>query len=171
MSILIFIYTVIEHFRVRSLHMFVCIEKRFNWKVKISFLTVCADGSSAQLPIQMDDSQLSASSSLRPESGPQRSHLSTTQTSTLTGGWVPAANDKNQWLMISFQAPEIIYAVSTRGQNGAQNWVTAYYLMYSLDGRNFTYYQERGQRKVGYDTLETRKEKILADLKGAGHRF
>lgn len=111
---------------------------------------MCADGNSAQLPIHMDDSQLSASSSLRPESGPQRSHLDTTGTTSLSGGWVPASNDKNQWLMISFTEPEIIYAVSTRGLNGGQSWVTAYYLMYSMDGLNFTFYQELGQRKVQY---------------------
>lgn len=106
---------------------------------------MCANGNSAQLPISIADNQLSASSSVRPESGPQKSHLDS------DSGWVPSSNDKNQWLMGTFSQPQIIYAVSTQGLRGEQKWVSSYYLMYSMDGTNFTYYQEEGQRKVQWN--------------------
>ena len=98
------------------------------------------------LPMQND--QMSVSSSMTPNSGPQRSHLTDTNQGSSTGGWVAGKNEKGEWIMINFAKPMIIDGITTKGQAGQPYWIKAFRLLYSMDLKTFTYYEENGQPKV-----------------------
>jgi hypothetical protein len=73
------------------------------------------------LPMQND--QMSVSSSMTPNSGPQRSHLTDTNQGSSTGGWVAGKNEKGEWIMINFAKPMIIDGITTKGQAGQPYWI------------------------------------------------
>lgn len=96
----------------------------------------------------MNSERMSSSSNLTPNSGVERSHLTDTNSGQLTGGWVAGKNEKTEWIMIDFERPMIIDGITTKGQAGQPYWITAFKILYSLDKKTFTYYEENGQPKV-----------------------
>ncbi|KAK3108253.1 hypothetical protein FSP39_004202 [Pinctada imbricata] len=104
-------------------------------------ICICVDNS-PQTNITVSDDHLSASTSMRPDTGAQRSHPDLTTSGSRSGGWIPSTNNRAQWIMVDFSVPQVVYAVTTQGVDAQQKWVTSYYLMYSNDGKTFTYYQE-----------------------------
>jgi len=82
------------------------------------------------------DRQLTASSSYSPRDGPQYARLNS---QAGAGGWVSAENFGYygyQCLQIDLENPHIIVTrVATQGRTTWNQWVTAYKLQYSNDGK------------------------------------
>jgi len=52
--------------------------------------------------------------------------------------WCTKVNDENQWIQLDLTAPMEISAVKTQGRFNRDQWVTKYYLSWSLDGKKWT---------------------------------
>lgn len=120
-------------------------------------LSECLEQMATETPISMPDHSLSASSSLSPGTGPQRSHLSTQEQGGNSGAWIPKASSNNDWIQVNFGKPQIVSGIITKGRDGSQQFVRAYYLLFSMDGKTFSYYEdEQGVKKVSRDLLFSR---------------
>lgn len=65
------------------------------------------------------------------------------------GAWSAKHNNRYQWLQINFGRAAKIIRIATQGRADADQWVTQYYVMHSLDGIRFEEYKERNSRRVG----------------------
>ncbi|EDO37662.1 predicted protein [Nematostella vectensis] len=64
------------------------------------------------------------------------------------GAWVPSYGSFGQWIQIDFQRLVIVTKVATQGRHGNDQWITSFTISYSLDGTNWSVYQEGGVDKV-----------------------
>jgi coagulation factor V (labile factor) len=62
------------------------------------------------------------------------------------GGWIPRYNRAGEWVQADLGRVSEVGGVATQGRRGGSYWVTSYYIVYSLDGTNWTYYSLRGDR-------------------------
>lgn len=60
-----------------------------------------------------------------------------------SGGWCAGIMDQNQWIMISSLRNVLWKKIGTMGDSTWQQRVTSYYLMYSVDGSQWTYYKSK----------------------------
>ena len=65
------------------------------------------------------------------------------------GAWSAKHNNRYQWLQLDFGRAAKIIRLATQGRQDADQWVTQYYVMHSLDGIRFVEYKERNNRRVG----------------------
>ncbi|GFN75366.1 LOW QUALITY PROTEIN: mucin-2-like [Plakobranchus ocellatus] len=105
-------------------------------------LRVCNGSVQDAMPIPMDASQITASSSLSVYSGAERAMLDTRQETLKTGGWVAQTNDLNQWIEVSFPESLNVMGLVVQGRAGADQWVESFRLMYSEDGQVFKYIED-----------------------------
>ena len=63
--------------------------------------------------------------------------LHRTRRGRLMGAWSSRHNNHNQWLQIYLSTWMKVVGIATQGRHDADQWVTAYYVYYSLDGVNF----------------------------------
>ena len=54
------------------------------------------------------------------------------------GAWSSRHNNHNQWLKIDLGRPTKVTGMATQGRQDTDQWVTAYYVYYSLDGVRFS---------------------------------
>ena len=96
--------------------------------------------------------QMSASSSLDKDHGPENARLNLAAIRGKTGAWAAKTNNKNQFLQIDFWRNVKISKLQTQGYHGRAWWVQKYTLFYSADQGSsslpFTTYQENGADKV-----------------------
>ena len=64
------------------------------------------------------------------------------------GAWSAAANNYAQWLKVTFDTAVKVVRVGTQGRQDLDQWVTSYYLSYSVDCVRFLDYSYRGRPKV-----------------------
>lgn len=64
------------------------------------------------------------------------------------GAWSAKHNNRYQWLQLDFGKAAKIIRFATQGRQDADQWVTQYYVMSSLDGIRFVEYKERNNRRV-----------------------
>ena len=64
------------------------------------------------------------------------------------GAWSSRVNDRYQWLQVTFRRPKKIVAISSQGRQDANQWVTKYWLTYSMDRVHYVYYKQLGVTKV-----------------------
>lgn len=64
------------------------------------------------------------------------------------GAWSARSNNRYQYLQIDFTRPSKIIKIATQGRHDADQWVTQYYITYSVNLVNFVEYKERNNRKV-----------------------
>lgn len=64
------------------------------------------------------------------------------------GAWCAKINNRQQWLQVNFRGAKKIVAVATQGRNDYKQWVTLYYLSFSVDGTYFAKYRKNGRTKV-----------------------
>ena len=64
------------------------------------------------------------------------------------GSWYVKRNDKRQWLKIDFGGLTRVWRIATQGRQNADQWVTSYYVSYSVKGFRFVTYKEYGRTKV-----------------------
>lgn len=77
--------------------------------------------------------QITVSSELVPATK-DRIRLNTLATNgQANGGWASSYVDRDQFIQIDFLRPENLTGVITQGENNLNNWVTEYYIKYSMD--------------------------------------
>ena len=62
--------------------------------------------------------------------------------------WSAAANNHEQWIEVDFTRPAKIVRIATQGRPDADQWVTSFWLSYSLDRIHSIYHKYRGSYKV-----------------------
>ena len=97
---------------------------------------------------KLPNSAISASSELNSAFGPENARLHFQPESGRYGGWIPKAQDHNQWLQVDFGVETQVTRVETQGRQDADQWVKEYTLRYSNDGSYFHHYQPSGFTKV-----------------------
>ena len=64
------------------------------------------------------------------------------------GAWSAKHNNRYQYLQVDFGRAAKIIRIATQGRQDADQWVTQYYVMHSLDLLRFSEYKERNSRRV-----------------------
>ena len=64
------------------------------------------------------------------------------------GAWCAKRNNRQQWLQVNFRGAKKVVAVATQGRHDYNQWVTLYYLSFSVDGIYFAKYVTYGKTKV-----------------------
>lgn len=59
------------------------------------------------------------------------------------GSWSARHNNHNQYFQVDFGAVKKITQVATQSRHNVHQWVTAYYLYYSVDGAHWNLYKKR----------------------------
>ena len=90
------------------------------------------------------DSQISASSTWRPNHAAQQARLHFKAGGGKTGSWSSLRNDNNQWLQVDLQRTIRVAGIATQGRNANGQWVTQYKLQYGEDGYTFKVYRQNG---------------------------
>ncbi|KAK7109139.1 mucin-5B-like [Littorina saxatilis] len=102
----------------------------------------CRETMNGEVPLELTENQLNASSSTSLYTDATRSSLDTRHDTLHSGGWVARVVDDQQWLEVSFAKPMTISGLVTKGRDASPEWVTQYVLLYSMDGSIYHYYQE-----------------------------
>lgn len=69
---------------------------------------------------------------------PFRARLHIRKQGRYIGAWASRPNNHNQWLMVDLGIPTEVTGIATQGRQDAAQWVTAYWVYYSLDGMHFS---------------------------------
>ena len=69
-------------------------------------------------------------------------------TNSYRGGWSSRVNYRYQWLQVTFKIPKKIVAIATQGRQDLNQWVTKYWLSFSMDLVHYVYYKQLGATKV-----------------------
>ena len=100
------------------------------------------------------NAQITASSEFNKAHAAFLARLNRKKTGGYIGAWAAAANNYAQWLKVDFGRAAKIVRVSTQGRQDADQWVTTYYLSYSIDCVNYVYYRYHGSYKVRTQQLK-----------------
>ena len=60
----------------------------------------------------------------------------------LMGAWSSRHNNRNQWIQVDLGRKMKVTGVATQGREEANQWVTAFYVLYSSDGVKFSKVKE-----------------------------
>ena len=93
-------------------------------------------------------SQMTASSQWDRFHAPFLGRLHRARHGKYMGAWCARSNNKYQYLQVDFTRPVKIIKMSTQGRQDVSQWVTQYYVTYSVNAINFVEYKERNNRKV-----------------------
>ena len=69
--------------------------------------------------------------------GPSNARLNRPAGWGKTGAWSAKTNDLGQWIQVNFRELTRVTEVVIQGRQDADQWVTAFKLSYSLDGKHF----------------------------------
>ncbi|KXJ26121.1 Neuropilin-2 [Exaiptasia diaphana] len=122
---------------------------------------------------RIKDSQLSASSSLRYELGPQRARL---YSNVPDGSWIAGHNVAGQeYLQIDLLSSHVITHVATQGREYRYHqWVTKYYLKYEYRGeiwKSYRYGRIVKEFKGNVDKKSVVTNKLPSPIKTSAIRF
>ncbi|XP_046543699.1 uncharacterized protein LOC124253889 [Haliotis rubra] len=118
-------------------------------------------------PQKIDDSQLTASSSLNSEHGPQRSRLNQPAQGDYIGAWEAEYNDKNQYIQVDLGRVVEVTAVATQGRDDQNQFVREYTLSSSTDGKTwFPYYEGTTVKQFdgNWDSKTVRKYYLMIPI-------
>ena len=62
--------------------------------------------------------------------------------------WSARVRNQNQWIQIDLGRSELVTVIATQGRADANEWVTSYYVSYSLDGEAFVSYKTKNRAKA-----------------------
>ena len=88
------------------------------------------------------NSAMTASSSWDANHGPYLARLHRPRRGRLMGAWSSRHKNHNQWLQIDLGKAMKISGINTQGRQDADQWVTAYWVLYGYDGTRFSYVRE-----------------------------
>ena len=81
---------------------------------------------------------MTASSQADKYHAPFRARLRLRRNGRFKGAWCARHNNHNQWLKIDLGVPTYVTGIETQGREDSAQWVTAYYVYYSMDGMYFS---------------------------------
>lgn len=87
---------------------------------------------------KIKNAAMTASSQWDKFHAPFRARLHTVKRGRYIGAWSSRHNKHNQWLKIDLGRPYKVTGIATQGRQDAAQWVTAYYVYYSLDGMHYS---------------------------------
>ena len=91
---------------------------------------------------------MTASSFYNYYGAPRNARLHQRRVGTMGGAWFAKRSDRNQWLKIDFEGVVRATRISTQGRQNSDQWVTEYYVAYSVKGYRFVTYKENRRTKV-----------------------
>ena len=97
---------------------------------------------------RVPDQLITASSFYNYYSAPRNARLHQRRVGKFGGSWYAKRNDKRQWLKVDFGGMTRVSRVATQGRQNSDQWVTSYYVSYSVKGYRFVTYKESGRTKV-----------------------
>lgn len=105
------------------------------------------------VPLGMEDRRvpdqlITASSFYNYYCAPRNARLHQRRVGRLGGAWCAKRSDRRQWLKIDFGGLTRVSRIATQGRQNADQWVTSYYVSYSIKGYRFVTYKEYGRTKV-----------------------
>ena len=104
-------------------------------------------------PLGMEDevipnSAITASTEVDPQHRAPNARLHFKGGDGRVGAWAAGANDKLQWLQVSFGNWTKVAGVAIQGRHTVDQWVESFTISFSFDGLLFKDYQEQAQKKV-----------------------
>ncbi|KAL9978605.1 hypothetical protein ACROYT_G016141 [Oculina patagonica] len=113
----------------------------------------CQEGYHCSMSLGMEDgriqdSAMTASTINDNNHAAKLGRLNLVAASGNAGAWCAKKNDVNQWLQIDLGTPTTVTKVATQGRQEASQWVTSYWLSYSLTGSFWVKYTVRGKKKI-----------------------
>lgn len=87
---------------------------------------------------KIKNAAITASSQWDKFHAPFRARLHIAKQGRYIGSWASRHNNHNQWLKIDLGRSTKVTGIATQGRQDADQWVTAYYVYYSLDGVHFS---------------------------------
>ena len=97
---------------------------------------------------RIPNSAITASSQWDRKHAPWLARLKRPRRGRNAGAWSAKINNRQQWLQVDFRGAKKIVAVATQGRHDYNQWVTLYYLSFSVDGIYFARYVKNGKLKV-----------------------
>ena len=91
----------------------------------------------------ISDEWLTASTEIDEARGADRGRLN-----LINGGWSPDIDDVSPWYEVNMGSTRVVTGVITQGRYQHDNWVTQYYITWSLDGQTWNEYTLDAIRKV-----------------------
>lgn len=82
-----------------------------------------------------------------------RGRLNTVKQGHHRGAWSPKTRYK-QWIQVRLSRPTPITKILTQGRQDANQWVTKYFVTYSINGRRFSTYKIGGKKRVSFNSLK-----------------
>ncbi|KAL9978603.1 hypothetical protein ACROYT_G016139 [Oculina patagonica] len=113
----------------------------------------CKEGYHCSMSLGMEDgriqdSAMTASTIHDNNHAAKLGRLNLVAASSYAGAWCVKRNDVNQWLQIDLVTPTAVTKVATQGRQDASQWVTSYWLSYSITGSFWVKYTVRGKKKI-----------------------
>ncbi|XP_068726466.1 uncharacterized protein [Montipora capricornis] len=84
------------------------------------------------------NAQISASSEFNKYHAPWLARLHRARAGAYAGGWRARYNNYNQWIQVDFKRSMILTGIAIQGRHDKDEWVTAFYVHYSMDGVYFS---------------------------------
>jgi len=97
---------------------------------------------------RIPDIAISASSSVNSSHGPSNARLNFLNKGRDVSAWCPKTSSGNHWLQIDLGEITAVTKVATQGRYNSEDRVTTYTLSYSVDGKHWAGYKQRGIDKV-----------------------
>ena len=97
---------------------------------------------------RVPDQLITASSYYNYWGSPRMARLHQRRVGKFGGSWYAKRNDKRQWLKVDMGGLTRVSRCATQGRQNADQWVTSYYVSYSVKGYRFVTYKEYGRTKV-----------------------
>lgn len=86
---------------------------------------------------KIKNGQITASSMFNQFHAPWLARLHRAKHGRYIGSWSSRHNNHNQWLQVDLGKTMKVTGINTQGRQDLHQWVTAYYVFYSLDGMYF----------------------------------
>ena len=87
---------------------------------------------------------ITASSSYNPQFGPNYGRLRQNPGRC----WLAKRNNHHQWIQVDLRSSFKVTAIATQGRGNVDQWLTSYWIFYSVDLIHFAPFREWGKNKV-----------------------
>lgn len=114
----------------------------WSWRSQLMFTENFCNGAVGIQNGRIRNSAMKASSQWDKNHASWLARLHHARRGRLMGAWSSRHKNHNQWLQIDMGKSMKVTGINTQGRQDADQWVTAYYILYSSDGARFSYVRE-----------------------------
>lgn len=97
---------------------------------------------------RIQDSAMSASTIDSSNHAANLARLNLVAASSKAGAWCPNTRNDQQWLKIDLGVLTTVTKVATQGRQDSSQWVTSYFISYSINNSYWANCTEDGEKKV-----------------------